>query len=267
MKKNSFLKEFQKMNFDEITVYIKDLGKGKIKYSLIFTFGDDIRKICKISSKEFLKDFMDNICYKLKYEEIVQTKNSIIEDKLHYYEAKTKNNNIVLLLSEIDLDNEFFNGTIEYTSNKKSEYMLDKFNESIEKDEIKTLNVKESKEDSFSDEEDRKFQYVVSTKDVKRRREIENICVILASFVNKYRGELSGVERKYMSDTNECFKVEITLGKNVLTFDSYNSKSDKSEDIRKIIITGKELINALEPKIEEIENVINKNKKLIMESE
>lgn len=267
MKKDRFLKEFQRIDFDEITVYIKNLGKGKIKYSLIFTFGDDIRKVSKISSKEFLKEFMDNICYKLKDEKIILTKNSIIEDRLYYYDVKTENDNIILLMSEIGLDNEFFKETIEYTSNKKSEYILDKFTKSIEKDEIKTLSLKESKEDGYSAEEDGIFQYIVSTRDVKRRREIENICNILASFVNRYRGELSDVKRQYMSDTKECFRVEITLGKSILNFDEYNSKVGNKEDIRKIIITGKELINVLEPKLEEIESVINKNKKLVMESE
>lgn len=266
MKKDKFLKEFQKINFDEITVYLKDLGNGKIKYSLIFTYDGGMKIIKKISSKEFLKEFMDNICYKLKDEEIIQSRNSVIEDDLNFYEVKTKNNNIVLLLSEIGLDNEFFNETIEYTSNKKSGYIIEKFNELLENDEVKKLYIKESPEESLYDSDENKFLYLLSSKDI-RRREVENICNMLASFVNKYRGEISDVKRSYLTDTNECFRVEITLGKNILTFDSYNSRSEKTEDIREIVITGKELINALEPKIEEIENVINKNKKLIMECE
>ena len=39
----------------------------------------------------------------------------------------------------------------------------------------------------------------------------------------------------------------------------------REESIRKIVITGKELISSLEHKIEEIENVIRKNKKLVLE--
>lgn len=267
MRKNSFLKEFQKIEFNEVSVFLKDLGNGKMKYSLIFTYNDEIRKICEISSKKFLVEFMDNIGYKLNGKNIVQIKNSTIEGDLNYIEILTEDDMTILLLSEIGLNNEYFKETIEYVNNKKSSFAISKFKKLVTNNEIDTFIIKETKEDDLYEYEENKFQYMVSTMNTARRKEIENICIILADFVNKYKGELSEVNRQYMSDTNECFKVEITLGKERLKFDNHNSKIDKEESIRKIVITGKEIINSLDDKIDEIENVIKKNKKLVLESE
>ena len=265
MRKDNFLKEFQKIEFDEVSVFLKDLGNGKMKYSLIFTYNNEIRKICEISSKKFLEEFMDNMGYKLNNKKIIKIKNSKIDDVLSFAEILTEDNMTILLMSEIGLNNKYFSEVIEYVGNKNSAFVKEEFEKNIANKEIDTFILKETKEDDYFEINENKFQYMISTMNASRRKEIENICIMLADFVNKYRGELSDVNRQYMSDTNECFKVEITLGKERLKFDNYNSKIDKEEVIRKIIITGKELISSLEPKIEEIENVIRKNKKLVLE--
>ena len=265
MRKDNFLKEFQKIEFDEVSVFLKDLGNGKMKYSLIFTYNNEIRKICEISSKKFLEEFMDNIGYKLNNKKIIKIKNSKIDDVLSFAEIITKDNMTILLMSEIGLNNEYFSEVIEYVGNKNSSFVKEEFEKNIVDNKIDTFVLKETKEDDYIEINENKFQYMISTMNASRRKEIENICIMLADFVNKYKGELSDVNRQYMSDTNECFKVEITLGKERLKFNNYNSKIDKEDDIKKIIITGKELISSLEPKIEEIENVIRKNKKLVLE--
>ena len=233
-------------------VYDKILKENNFEYSLFFkedlkAIFNDIKhnssknKLIKLRNEEDLSMIMDYLQIKLSNKKIdyVKLVRSYVFPFINIY--TTDGDSITITASVLrDFGNKYIDSFINYINKVKLTNFHDIFKTLIEYGSYTSMSIVQSESEEYIDSE-KEIEYSISKNNINKEDDIYQIHLILDELISKYRGQLSRIENKV-----------IDIGNNVLECDIILEKKDYNNPFI-IHIKGKELINKLIPKLEDIE--------------
>lgn len=232
-------------------VYDKILKENNFEYALFFKKNLEIiftdtsskdanAKMITIKNNDDLTMLMDYLKIKL-FNKKVGYINLNKDEVLPFIDIYTTDNDCISIssLSLEEFDNKYVNSLIKYIYNIKSRDFMDVLKLLTQTDDYNEFNIITSKSEEYIDNEDKRIEYSISR--LYDNKEIELICEMIDYLIQKYGGCLSRSEVVKKDNENNILEYDIILEK----------KDDKDKFI--IHLKGKELINKLMPKLEDIE--------------